>query len=105
MSANRTKNRIPKPAGSHRRARRLSQLPRMERLLRPKADHGEESYRGSGRLEGLSALITGADSGIGRCGSDRLRDRFGDQPMMEAAKPVSNRSRSNLSYCDWWLSG
>ena len=32
----------------------------------PTPDHGEESYRGSGRLEGRAALITGADSGIGR---------------------------------------
>ncbi|MFD7010801.1 SDR family oxidoreductase [Rhodococcus jostii] len=29
-------------------------------------DHGEKSYRGSGRLDGRRALITGADSGIGR---------------------------------------
>ena len=29
-------------------------------------DHGEETYRGSGRLEGRRALITGGDSGIGR---------------------------------------
>lgn len=29
-------------------------------------DHGEESYRGSGRLEGKRAVITGGDSGIGR---------------------------------------
>ncbi|MEI4273046.1 SDR family oxidoreductase [Klenkia sp. LSe6-5] len=34
--------------------------------LTPRPDHGEESYRGSGRLEGRRALITGADSGIGR---------------------------------------
>lgn len=31
----------------------------------PKADHGETSYRGTGRLTGRKALITGADSGIG----------------------------------------
>jgi NAD(P)-dependent dehydrogenase (short-subunit alcohol dehydrogenase family) len=31
-----------------------------------KPDHGEESYRGSGRLTGKKALITGGDSGIGR---------------------------------------
>jgi NAD(P)-dependent dehydrogenase (short-subunit alcohol dehydrogenase family) len=31
-----------------------------------KPDHGEQSYRGSGRLEGKKALITGGDSGIGR---------------------------------------
>ena len=32
----------------------------------PKPDHGETSYRGSGRLMGRRALITGGDSGIGR---------------------------------------
>lgn len=32
----------------------------------PRPDHGEESYRGSGRLEGKRAIITGGDSGIGR---------------------------------------
>jgi NAD(P)-dependent dehydrogenase (short-subunit alcohol dehydrogenase family) len=32
----------------------------------PKPDHGEESYRGSGRLAGKTAVITGGDSGIGR---------------------------------------
>jgi NAD(P)-dependent dehydrogenase (short-subunit alcohol dehydrogenase family) len=34
--------------------------------MNPQADHGEQSYRGFGRLAGRSALITGADSGIGR---------------------------------------
>lgn len=29
-------------------------------------DHGENTYRGSGRLEGRRAIVTGADSGIGR---------------------------------------
>jgi NAD(P)-dependent dehydrogenase (short-subunit alcohol dehydrogenase family) len=32
----------------------------------PVPDHGEQSYRGSGRLEGRRALVTGGDSGIGR---------------------------------------
>ena len=32
----------------------------------PKPDHGEEGYRGFGRMEGRRALITGGDSGIGR---------------------------------------
>ncbi|WP_282796901.1 SDR family oxidoreductase [Streptomyces sp. CC224B] len=34
--------------------------------MEPRPDHGESSYRGSGRLEGRHALITGGDSGIGR---------------------------------------
>jgi NAD(P)-dependent dehydrogenase (short-subunit alcohol dehydrogenase family) len=34
--------------------------------MTPKPDHGEESYRGSGKLTGKAADITGADSGIGR---------------------------------------
>jgi NAD(P)-dependent dehydrogenase (short-subunit alcohol dehydrogenase family) len=34
--------------------------------LQPPADHGESSYKGFGRLSGRKALITGADSGIGR---------------------------------------
>jgi NAD(P)-dependent dehydrogenase (short-subunit alcohol dehydrogenase family) len=34
--------------------------------MRRQPDHGEDSYRGSGRLTGKRALITGGDSGIGR---------------------------------------
>jgi NAD(P)-dependent dehydrogenase (short-subunit alcohol dehydrogenase family) len=34
--------------------------------MTPRPDHGETSYRGSGRLNGRRALITGGDSGIGR---------------------------------------
>jgi NAD(P)-dependent dehydrogenase (short-subunit alcohol dehydrogenase family) len=36
------------------------------RGMRRKPDHGETSYRGSGRLAGKKAVITGGDSGIGR---------------------------------------
>ncbi|WP_422773999.1 glucose 1-dehydrogenase [Plantactinospora sp. WMMC1484] len=34
--------------------------------MRAKPDHGEDSYRGAGRLAGKKAVITGGDSGIGR---------------------------------------
>jgi NAD(P)-dependent dehydrogenase (short-subunit alcohol dehydrogenase family) len=34
--------------------------------MRPIPDHGETTYKGSGRLAGRKAVITGADSGIGR---------------------------------------
>jgi NAD(P)-dependent dehydrogenase (short-subunit alcohol dehydrogenase family) len=40
--------------------------PGTERDMDPKADHGEQSYQGFGRLTGRAAIITGADSGIGR---------------------------------------
>ncbi|GAA2188840.1 MULTISPECIES: SDR family oxidoreductase [Microbacteriaceae] len=39
--------------------------PGLDADLTPKADLGEESYRGTGRLQGRKALITGGDSGIG----------------------------------------
>ena len=41
-------------------------MPGMTRDMTPTPDHGETSYRGSGRLEGKKAVITGGDSGIGR---------------------------------------
>lgn len=39
--------------------------PGLDRDLKPQTDRGEDSYRGTGRLSGRKALITGADSGIG----------------------------------------
>jgi NAD(P)-dependent dehydrogenase (short-subunit alcohol dehydrogenase family) len=42
------------------------QPPGHTEALDPRPDHGEKSYRGSGKLDGKAALITGADSGIGR---------------------------------------
>ncbi len=41
-------------------------VPGLAQEMDPKPDHGEESYQGFGRLKGRKALITGADSGIGR---------------------------------------
>lgn len=42
------------------------QLPGSEQQMNPKPDHGEETYNGSGKLNGRKAIITGADSGIGK---------------------------------------
>lgn len=43
----------------------LQPEPGLDKETKPKADHGEETYRGLGRLKGRKALITGGDSGIG----------------------------------------
>lgn len=40
--------------------------PGLEREMHPKPDDGSETYRGTGRLTGRKAIVTGADSGIGR---------------------------------------
>lgn len=40
--------------------------PGLASQMNPKPDHGETSYKGSGRLAGRKALITGGDSGMGR---------------------------------------
>ena len=40
--------------------------PGLTSAMPDRPDHGEESYRGSGRLTGRKAIITGGDSGIGR---------------------------------------
>lgn len=42
------------------------EVPGTEAKMKPQADHGEKSYVGSGKLKGAKAVITGADSGIGR---------------------------------------
>jgi len=41
-------------------------MPGSTAAMQPRPDHGETSYKGSGRLAGMRAVITGGDSGIGR---------------------------------------
>src|SRR5579871_76983 len=52
----------PKPPFAHQ----TQPMPGRSAAMRPQPDYGEDSYRGSGRLKDKKALITGADSGIGR---------------------------------------
>ncbi|WP_134088460.1 SDR family oxidoreductase [Olivibacter sp. XZL3] len=46
--------------------KQVQDVPGTEAEMKPKADHGEESYKGTNKLKGAKAVITGADSGIGR---------------------------------------
>jgi NAD(P)-dependent dehydrogenase (short-subunit alcohol dehydrogenase family) len=61
-----TKTRDPKKGKKPSKQTPMQDAPGVESKLEPRADHGEESYRGSGKLQGLAAVITGGDSGIGR---------------------------------------
>jgi NAD(P)-dependent dehydrogenase (short-subunit alcohol dehydrogenase family) len=56
------KERHPKPPFPEQE----QEHPGRESEMSPRADHGEKSYRGHGRLEGRVGLVTGGDSGIGR---------------------------------------
>ncbi|MBL6453682.1 SDR family oxidoreductase [Belnapia sp. T6] len=47
-------------------AKQSQPWPGLASKMDPRPDHGETSYRGSGRLAGRKALITGGDSGMGR---------------------------------------
>lgn len=46
--------------------KQLQKAPGVQEDMAPVPDCGEESYKGSGKLKGRKALITGGDSGIGR---------------------------------------
>src|ERR1700757_147265 len=46
--------------------RQKQSMPGRTDVMQPRPDHGEHSYQGSGKLSGKKAVITGADSGIGR---------------------------------------
>jgi NAD(P)-dependent dehydrogenase (short-subunit alcohol dehydrogenase family) len=55
-------NAYPKPPF----AKQHQEWPGLASKMSPRPDHGEQSYKGSGRLFGRKALVTGGDSGIGR---------------------------------------
>src|SRR5579859_1072671 len=59
----------PDPVGEYPKppfADQKQDWPGLASQMTPRPDHGEKSYRGSGRLAGRKALVTGGDSGIGR---------------------------------------
>src|SRR4051794_38078803 len=56
------KEKYPKPPFKNQK----QEWPGLASKMDPRPDHGEKSYKGSGRLAGRKALITGGDSGMGR---------------------------------------
>ena len=78
--------------------------PGLEGEMDPQPDYGEDSYRGSGRLAGRRALITGGDSGIGRAvalafaregadvGVNYLDDRAAAEKVVDEIRAAGRRA-------------
>jgi NAD(P)-dependent dehydrogenase (short-subunit alcohol dehydrogenase family) len=80
--------------------------PGIESQMEPRPDYGLTSYRGSGRLTGKSAIITGGDSGIGRAvalafareGADVLISYLSeDSDAQETVRAVQDAGRTGVA--------
>jgi NAD(P)-dependent dehydrogenase (short-subunit alcohol dehydrogenase family) len=98
----RTEHRDPRAGAKPPFGEQEQELPGSDADLSPTADHGEKSYRGSGKLEGLAAVVTGGDSGIGRAvalafareGADVLISYLDeDEDAAETARLVESAGR------------
>jgi NAD(P)-dependent dehydrogenase (short-subunit alcohol dehydrogenase family) len=77
-------------------AKQKQPMPGLTSKMKPVPDHGEESYKGSGRLKDKKAIITGGDSGIGRAvaiayareGADVLISYLEEHEDAEATKQL-----------------
>jgi NAD(P)-dependent dehydrogenase (short-subunit alcohol dehydrogenase family) len=85
------------------------EAPGSEQEMSDRPDHGEQSYRGSGKLDGRAAIITGGDSGIGRAvaiafareGSDvaiGYLSEKGDEDASETVRLVQEAGRRAIAH-------
>src|SRR5262249_39654368 len=82
-------------------------MPGLTASMQPVPDHGEKTYKGSGRLAGKKAVITGGDSGIGRAvaiayapeGGDVLISlRSNEEAAVESKKWLEQAARKALLF-------
>ncbi len=80
-------------------------MPGQESQMQPRPDHGEQTYKGFGRLQGKTAVITGGDSGIGKAvaiafareGADVLVSYLNeDQDAQETLRYVEEAGRKGI---------
>ena len=64
----------------------------------PRPDHGEDSYKGSGRLEDKKVLITGGDSGIGRAVATLRKQTYwaGSASAPDSLRSVGRSARGHF---------
>src|ERR1700710_2328120 len=96
-------SKYPKPPFK----RQSQPWPGLAGKMEPKPDHGETSYKGSGRLAGRKALITGGDSGMGRAaaiayareGADVAINYYPDEEpdAQEVIKLITDAGRSGVA--------
>jgi hypothetical protein len=96
-------SKYPKPPFK----RQSQPWPGLAAKMEPRPDHGETSYKGSGRLAGRKALITGGDSGMGRAaaiayareGADVVINYFPDEEpdAQEVIKLIKDAGRSGVA--------
>jgi uncharacterized protein YjbJ (UPF0337 family) len=66
--------------------------------MRPRPDHGENSYSGSGKLKDKKAIITGGDSGIGRASGNATTEAEGAINQVKgAAQDLYGQARDNAA--------
>jgi len=87
----------PKPPFPHQQ----QPWPGLTSKMTPRPDHGESSYRGSGRLAGRKALITGGDSGMGRAAARQSPCRGTSARRHFAESLWKTRSASSAVSTSW----
>src|SRR3712207_6911787 len=80
-------------------------MPGLESKMNPKPDYGQNSYRGSRKLEGKAVLITGGDSGIGRAVALAFAREGADILIsyLDRKSTRLNSSHANISYAVFCL--